>query len=480
MRKLYLLLSTFLILVLIGAGCASTSDQDQNQATTGGDQKVKVGFIGPLSGDAASYGESIKRGVQLAVKNMGQEDKVDLFFEDSKCKGKGAVNAANKLINVNNVDVIIGGVCSAGTLAAAPVAERNDVVLISAASTAKKISKAGDYIFRTIPSDQLQGKFASELMYNQGHEEIAVLYGKGSYGLGFKKVLENQFPKQGGEVLTSQGYKRGTTDVRTQLTKIKSANPDAVYIISNSPESTVAILKQAKELGIEAELFGTEGLKSEEVTKNAGRAANGLTVTAVSEGTKDFATKHKQEFDQEPGPFSAQAYDAYTAIGTAIKQGASTGQEIKNKLYSLEFEGVSGKINFDDNGDVAGNYDVYTVKEGKFTKMNSDNMKGDSMKEDSAKAGSVKVVDADPDKTITLTNNEFSKTNPKFSKGTVVKFMNEEGSHTVTLDSASINETLSEGESVTIKFGQPGTHKVYCDYHGSPGSGMHSNIRVSR
>lgn len=324
---------------------------------------VKIGFMGPLSGDAASYGESILKGVELAKRDSGLD--VELVVEDSKCDGKEAVNAITKLISVDRVSAVVGEVCSGATLAAAPIAERNKVVMISASSTSPDITNAGEYIFRTVPSDALQGAFGADLVYNRGYRRLAILYSNEEYGVGFDKVLKDNFK---GEVVASEAFQRGEVDLRGQLTKIKAKNPDAIYIISNSPDSAVAALQQIKELGIDAAVFGSEGLKSDDILE-AGDAAEGLIVTSVSSGSEQFAQRHKEVYGTEPGPFAAQAYDAFMALANAIKQGATTGEEIKDALATMSFDGASGRIVFDENGDVSGNYDVYQVKNGKFVKI---------------------------------------------------------------------------------------------------------------
>jgi branched-chain amino acid transport system substrate-binding protein len=326
---------------------------------------IKIGFMGPLSGNEASYGESIKRGVDLAVKEMGLTN-VEVIYEDSQCKPNEAVNAINKLINIDKVVAIIGEVCSGATLAAAPIAESNKVVMISPASTAPKITEAGDYIFRVVPSDALQGAFGAKLLKDKGYKKLAILYGNEEYGVGFEKVLRENFEKLGGKVVASESFERGTTDLRTQITKIKASKPDALYIISNAPESSVAALRQLKELKVQATIFGSEGLKSDDIIKNAKEAAEGLIVSSVTAGNDEFIKKHIAEYNKEPGPFAAFGYDAFKAIALAIENGAKTSEDIKNALYQLKFDGATGVIDFDDNGDVGGNYDVFIVKNGKF------------------------------------------------------------------------------------------------------------------
>lgn len=322
---------------------------------------MTLGFMGPLTGDAAAYGESIKKGVDLALSDSGLEN-IQIIYEDSGCNGKDAVNAAQKLINVNNVVAIIGEVCSGATIPAGAVAEQEKVVMISASSTSPEITTLGDFIFRTVPSDALQGSFGADLIYDKGYTKLAVLYGNEEYGVGFNNVLLDSFK---GEIVASEAFERGATDLRTQLTKINAKNPDAIYFISNSPDSAVAGLQQIKELGITAEVFASEGFKAADILE-AGSAAEGLIVTSVSSGTTEFTAKHRSFYGEEPGPFAAQAYDAATALFMVIKQGARTSEEIKDALYDIEFQGASGFIEFDQYGDVIGNYDVYEVINGEF------------------------------------------------------------------------------------------------------------------
>lgn len=373
MQKIKALLAVAGALLLVGAGCAAQqSAQNASDNTVAETQPaaqptglVKVGVMLPLTGDAASYGDSVKKDVELAKKDLNLNN-VELVYQDSKCDGKEAVNAVTKLINDDKVVAIIGELCSGATLAAAPVAEQNKVVMVSPASTAPTITQAGDYIFRVIPSDLGQGSFGAKLVAQRGYKRLAVLYSNEDYGVGFNKVLGEEFPKTGGTVVASQAFEKGSTELRTQITKIKEAKPDAVFIASNSISSNPIALKQLKELGVKAAVFGSEGLKTDDLLKSAKGAVEGFTVTSVSGGNEAFVAEHKAAYNSETGPFAAQGYDAMKAVGLAIQSGATTGEEIKAKLYSTEFDGASGHIKFDSNGDVGGNYDVYVVKDGKF------------------------------------------------------------------------------------------------------------------
>ena len=293
-----------------------------------GQASINIGVMLPLSGDASTYGISARKGAELAYKELGlKKEKVNLVFEDSQCDGKNAVNAINKLINVEKVVAVLGELCSSATLAVAPIAEKNKVVLISPGSTSPKITTAGDYIFRTIPTDARQGVFAANLLKKEKVKRLAVLYPNEDYGKGFNGILTDSFKKIGGKVVASESFERGSTDLRTQLTKIKSKRPKALFLISNSPDAAIAALRQIKELRLKVRLFGSEGLKAKEIASASG--ANGLIITSVTPGTKKFNNAHQKFFGEAAGTFSAQAYDAIASINEAIKKKARTGVAIK-------------------------------------------------------------------------------------------------------------------------------------------------------
>lgn len=357
----------FLIIVILVVGGVYAYGKITGKSILGQEEtdEIKIGFMGPLSGDAASYGHGIKRGVELALKDSKLEN-VGIIYEDTKCDGKEAVTAVNKLVNIDNVVAIIGEVCSGATLAAAPIAEQNEIVMISASSTSPQITDAGDYIFRTVPSDTLQGDFAAHLLFDDGIKKLAILYGNEEYGVGFKEVLEKSFTDLGGEVVASEAFERGSVDLRTQLTKTKRVKPEAVFIISNSPDSAVAALRQIKQLFIKSKIYGSEGLKGPEVAKTT--AGEGLVVTSVSSGTPSFAQKYMNSYGLKVEPFAPQAYDAFSLVAITLKDGAKTGPEIKEKLYAAELKGISGNIIFDSNGDVEGNYEVYELINGTFVR----------------------------------------------------------------------------------------------------------------
>lgn len=321
-------------------------------------EPVKIGFMAPLTGDVASYGQSIREGVYLAIADLGLEGKVELIEEDTQCDPQLSTNAASKLVSADGVVAIVGETCSSATLAAAPIAEEGGVVMISPSSTSPDIAASGNFIFRTVPSDALQGAFGAKLVSDLGIERLGVLYMNDDYGNGFKDVLLEEVPKLGGHVVAAEAIDRGATDARGQLTKIKAQNPDGLYLILSSEATIGAAVRQVKELEMNVTLIGSEGLNSLTSLEPAGEAADGLLVTSVTAGTSGFLSHFEDVNGKAPGVFAAQAYDAFYGIGMAIKSGAMTSEEIRDYLYNNPFDGATGRIDFDEKGEVTGNYDV--------------------------------------------------------------------------------------------------------------------------
>lgn len=327
---------------------------------------VKVGLLAPLAGDNVNVGLSMKEAVQLAIKDLNLEGTtIQLVERDSGCQADKAKVAAEELITKEKVVAIIGDNCSGATLAASTLATQYKVPMISPASTSPRLTtEAGDYVFRTIPSDAGQGVFAADLISKAGLKRLGVLYSNEPYGQGLAEVVKAQFEKDGGTVVAYEAVEREATDVSAAIGKIKAAKPDSLYIVSGAAAQNAASLLAVKAAGLSVKLYGAEGFTDKTILNDAADAAEGLTVTAVAEGSESFIAKYKAAYNTTPGVYTAQAYDAFAAIGEALKAGANTGEEIKNALYKVDFQGASGHVKFDKNGDpVEGKYSVFTVKD---------------------------------------------------------------------------------------------------------------------
>ncbi len=358
-NKLILILAVLSLIVIIGCG-----NKDN----------IKIGFIGPLSGDAASIGQSAKAAVEMAVEEINNAGGInsrtlDVIYEDGKCGPKDSTNAANKLVNLDKVPVIIGGLCSSETLAAAPIAESGKTVLISYCSSNPKITESGDYIFRTYPSDAFQGKVAAEKIYNDlNAKTVGVLYCLGDWCVGIKDVFKKRFSELGGTIVAEEGYEQTTRDLRTQIAKIKDSKPDLIYFLGYT-EASIVGLKQLKEIGIESPIFGGDAWDDPKLWDEAKESGEGaMYLVPNSPGTDEFKAKMEAKTgSKEILVCTPQGYDNVHIIADIIRRVGTDSEKIKNELYNVKgYKGISGEISLDSNGDLmAADYVTKVVKNGK-------------------------------------------------------------------------------------------------------------------
>jgi len=349
MRKIALFLFLALILII---GC----NQSKNDS-------IKIGAILPLTGDAAAWGIPPKNGALLAVEQINTAGgingkKLELIIEDDGCDPKMAVNSINKLLSADKPIAVVGAVCSASTLAIAPIVEKNKIVLISPASTHPSITDAGDYIFRVIPSDDLRAKVFAAYIASLGHKTAIVLAINNEAGKGAELSFTKYFEQLGGKVLGVENYMPDANNVKTQLTKIKELNPDIILALSQVKDA-VMVLKEVTELNVKIPIFfQSEALDDPSVLKNAGNAANGATYISYAkndnEVAKTFELSYKNRFNVEPNLFAPEAYDAVMLIAAILKASKEQSSEkLHSSLYKIsEYNGASGILSFDKNGDV--------------------------------------------------------------------------------------------------------------------------------
>lgn len=343
--------------------------------TATGPQVIKIGHIAPLTGDAAIYGEWETQGIDLAVDEINakggiNDRQVVVIHEDDQLDPATMTNALNKLITVDKVPAVIGETSSSGTLALAPIAERNKVVLISDGAAAISVSNAGEYVYRIFPSNALEGQKLVELASSLNLKDGAVLYINNDFGIGLAKEVSNDFVSAGGSISITEGYNPDATDFRTQLTKIKEKNPKVIFLLGY-PKDMATILRQAQELGLKSQFLAPDTFNDPQVIEQAGNSAEGVIFVYPSNGDPTkwqvFNDKIKNKYGKDANIITAMAYDATNVLAEAMKKGPS-GEKVKEGLDQLkDYPGVTGSITFDKNGDaVSREMTVGIVKDGKF------------------------------------------------------------------------------------------------------------------
>ncbi len=327
-------------------------------------EPIKIGFIGVLSGGAASFGESEKNAIELAISEIekinGREIKV--IYEDGKCDGREAVNAAQKLVNVDNVKIILGGVCSAETLAAAPVTEAKKVILFSAFSSSPDITNSGDYVFRMVPSDT-DPKLVGKLNPYMTNKKIASLTENTDYSVGVLQAVKNDAEKYNISIVVDELFAPDEKDFRTYLTKAKATNADALFINPGTSEDTAGLIaKQAKELGLDIEMYGNFIVGLQKSLDAGGGSLEGAIfydaplLDESNQKAVNFMQNFRDKFG-EPSVFweAGARYDSVYILKNALEACSEDTDCIKEFFYSMNwYKGTVGKIKFDENGDPIG------------------------------------------------------------------------------------------------------------------------------
>ena len=333
--------------------------------TKNNEEAIAIGFIGPLTGDAVSYGEPISNAVRLAVDEInatgGVKGKmIEIIYEDGKCTSKDAINATQKLVNVDKVDIIIGGICSGETLAMLPITEPAGVLVLSPSASSPDLTGAGEFFFRNNPSDDSGGTFLAGLMSE--YSKVAIISEETDYAGALRKVFIESFEAGGGNVVADESFAPKTGDFRSILTKIKAAEPEAIVI---NPQTEIAggtIAKQAKELEITADLYGSNILSGSKAIEIGGENLEGI-VLFDSPGLNPEnprAVAFLKNYEEKYGELSIEfylgaAYDNVYILAEAIGVVGTDTEMLRKYLNNMRmFKGVIGTYEFDENGDLAG------------------------------------------------------------------------------------------------------------------------------
>ncbi len=325
----------------------------------GDSEAIRVGLIGPMSGAAASWGNNVHAGTMLAIQETNAKGgidgrKLELYIEDGECSEK-AVNAMQKLINVNQVDVIIGPTCSSEAGPALPIAKEKNIPVLLATPTAPELTSIGDNIFRVTPSDSIQGKEIANFVANRlNKKKIAFIYTKNAWGEGIKNIFIPSYQGFGGQVVYESSVLESERDFKTELTKVKESDAEVLLLIAY-PDALVPAMKQYHELGINIPVMGGDISNGEEVVKSG--SANDLIYIIPKINTPDeFKAKIKsiQAFSNlEVNLAAPLGYDAAMVMFRAIDKAGTDPEEIKQALRSTSYSGVSNPIiEFDEVGDI--------------------------------------------------------------------------------------------------------------------------------
>ena len=359
-----------IILVILVAWFFVAQDRRGAPGGSSDNGPIKIGFIGPLSGDAAAYGEPARNATELAVKQINDAGGVngriiEMIYEDSACAGTEGANAASKLINVDGVRILTGGICSTATLAAEPIATENGVIFIAQAASSPDLTGISPLFARTYPSDAAQGIVLAEIAYNdKGWRKIAFMQESLDYPLGIYRAFDENFSALGGETIKEE-FPSEETDFRTSLSKLKAESPDALFIDPQTGAVGERILQQVFELGWDVPLILNDALSgdTETVERHKENLEGALfaefSINAGNEKFDNLLADYEAAYGAEL-PYQSYGQTEFDAVGLIASAIEAVGEEPEAMMAWIksqtDWEGASGIVLIGENGDRVGGH----------------------------------------------------------------------------------------------------------------------------
>jgi branched-chain amino acid transport system substrate-binding protein len=386
-----LVLIAALSFALLAAGCGGGASKDE----------LVIGEYGSLTGNDATFGQSTKNGVEVALAELlaQKEGKIGglpvrVVVEDDQSKAEEAATVVQKLINQDRVICVVGEVASSRSLAAGPICQGAQVPMISPSSTNPRVTQVGDYIFRMCFLDQFQGTVMARFTAQSLKlKKVAILKdSKSDYSVGLAQFFTDAFTALGGSIITEQAYQSGDNDFRAQLTAIKAKHPDAIIVPGYYTEAGL-IARQARELGLTQPLIGGDGWESEQLLAIGGDALNGCYYTnhwaldAPDPHLHAFLSTYRTQFKSDPDAIAGLAYDAANVLFGALaklaeqdpqtfkglsssRAGSEARKAAEKKLRDIiatttAYAGATGTITLDENRNASKPAVVIEIKDTK-------------------------------------------------------------------------------------------------------------------
>lgn len=378
----FLLLTGVLSTLLAVAGISGCK-----KTVAGSGNTIVIGHVAALTGDTATFGISADEGIRLALDEVNAQGgvlgkQIELKTEDDRSLPDEAKTAANKLITRDKIVALLGEIASTQSIQMAPEAQSAGVPMLSPGSTNPKVTQTGDYIFRACFIDPFQGTaVANFAMKDLKLTRFAILYPTNSdYGVGLRDYFQAAVKKSGGQIVSLESYtQKSDTDFKSQLTKIKNANPEAIFVSGYYTEAGL-IAKQARDLGISVPLLGGDGWDSDITVKLGGAATNGCYFSnhyspdedrpAVKAFVEAYRKKYKNAdgSPKTPDAMAILGYDSLKLMVDAIKRAGSTdGKKIRDALAATkDFPGASGAITIDADRNATKPIVILKIENGQF------------------------------------------------------------------------------------------------------------------
>lgn len=387
LNKKALVIFALLLLVVFAAGCggqkAAETPKAEAPAAYTEPATIKIGFLGALTGSVASYGQNTLDGMKLAMEEINAAGgvngkQVEIIDNDDRGDKTEGANITQKYVTQDKVVAIVGDPTTGITKVAAPIANQNKVVIMSAGSTGPGVVEIGPYVFRDTLLDAVGGPATIKyIVEKKGWKKVALITSiNNDFSVGLSKIFKDGILAAGGEIATEENISDGDTDFSAQVTNIKNKGAQ-VIIFSGYYTEAALIMKEVRKQGMkDIVMVGGDGLQSPVLWELGGAAVEGSISYAgfspeqPTPTTAKFIESFKKKYAKDPDLFHAQGYDAVQLIANAIKQANTANPEkFKDTLAATKnFDGVSGTISFKENREpLKSPVFLLQVNGGKFT-----------------------------------------------------------------------------------------------------------------
>ena len=361
---------------------ADTGSKSETEAAKADGDVFTIGSTGPLTGAAASYGNSVKNGATVAIDEINAAGgvkvgdktyKLALNFQDDEAKEDKAVNAYNKLMD-SGINVYMGAVTSGSSLALTDLTAKDNILQLTPSGSAKDITKNPN-AFRLCFTDPLQGKMIADFVLDQGYESVAVLYNNSDeYSTGVYEAFKDELNTKGQSALivAEQSFTNDDVDFTTQLTQIKASGAKIIFVPAYY-EAAAHIVQQAKQQGIDAAFVGSDGwdgilaqLTGDDKAKAEGAVFLSPFLASDPSAAK-FTDAYKKAYNATPDQFAADGYDSVYVIKADMeKAGSIKSEDLIKAMTEIQVDGITGKVSFSADGEPNKEPKFVTITNGEY------------------------------------------------------------------------------------------------------------------
>lgn len=363
---------------------ASTNDSAAEETTEASGETIKIAVAAPMTGDNSEYGIGFANAAELMAEEWNANGgvlgkQIEIVKYDDKNTSEEATTIAQKIVSEKEVASVIGHFASGVCMTAAPIYQENQVIEISPSSSHADYSGIGDYIFRNNTVIAKEGAASVDIAINDlGKKNIGIISIMTDWGTNTAEVIKGLIEESGDpdvKIVAHEEVVEGSDDYSSAITKLDEAGAD-VIICCGMYNLVAPLAKQYKQVNPDIELVAFSNAYSQQLIELGGDAVEGVCFPVIffseseDENVQNYIAAYKEKYGSEPSALTSQAYDSVGMLLTAIEEAGTTDSAtVKDKLYEIDYAGVTGQTKFDSNGDVDKEFVKVTISGGKFVKM---------------------------------------------------------------------------------------------------------------